>query len=726
MQENHQTTLAPTAGSNVGPGSPNATWSNPSRVTADDASSAEIAFTIGGQDSDWLVGNAFNFSLPDAAIIDGVEIHIDGAQNGCIGDVTLGVAGSESKDAASLNETYGSSTDLWGLDEITLADLTAIDIGIHLLDLSGGDGFASVDHMTMTIHWHLDPMVPAAQVPTRVAYKSFSRDGTYLGELPNVTSKFGFSQDKNSAGSSINIVCGVKGENAATVSALLTESDTQILTNSDLPILAQEGETKIAAGDSNENAIFKNSNRIAVVMYNSWYPNGKVMFRGQVNRVSLRYGNGEASVELLVLSDGFDMNNFIARGYPFSYTDDVSQTVSNTTVTVTESSKGAGWTRAGQTWVAGASNLGAIKLRLLGTALVTVSAYVANAGAFLGSVSKQVSTGGYADFSFEFAQLSSLTPGASYFFEVSVAPGQSIQVKYNTTSVYANGSRWTATYSGGSGGGTYTQVAGDLYFVTRSGTPTTTTTYSSDDPVTEMMHGILADYNARGGYITERNFEATGLSLTYLFNQATIYDALKKILELSPTGFYSYVDLGTAKIDILQQSETADFTLVRGKDPLELNLDLTIEEVKNYLLFSGGEVSPGVNLYRDYQDPTSAALYGYRTVAKTDNRVTLDATADAIGESFIEESAGETQETTVTVSVSTIDHSLLIPGKTIGFRNYGSFIDSLILQIVRREFNTKTATLTLGQLPVRTSELVQRLSRELLNEQTINNPSAPS
>lgn len=153
---------------------------------------------------------------------------------------------------------------------------------------------------------------------------------------------------------------------------------------------------------------------------------------------------------------------------------------------------------------------------------------------------------------------------------------------------------------------------------------------------------------------------------------------------------------------------------------------MSIEQVKNYLLFTGGDTGGGTNLFQDYKDTTSQANYGIRTGAKTDNRVTLTATADAIGESFIEENANELQETTVTVLNKNIDITMLTPGKTVGFRNFGLFIDDLVLQIVRRDYSPDRVTLTLGRLPVRLNDEVQKTLRDLLNEQTVDNPTAPS
>lgn len=733
MEQNYSSTKLPTVGAATAASNNGHNWSNPSRITTDDGSSA--AYSAGGNGGDHgatITGSAFGFQqLPVGAIIDGIQVNIDGTQFSAFGSVILNVAGSVGKAIGTLNTSYGSSTDLWGLDSISLAQVAALTVSIDANDVSGGDATASIDHLSVTVFWHIEmPQAEDDDVPTRFDYKVYSRDGSYLGLLPKVTSKFGFAQDINSAGSSIVITCGKFVKNEVTVTPLLTEAGDVITTEDDLPILATETELLVATGDSSDVAIFKNSNRIKVWMYNKYYPNGKLMFSGQINRVNFKYGGADAAVKLTVYSDGLDLNNFIARGYPFAYTNDQVQSNQNSAVTVSQmGDKGAGWERTGQTFRSGVgvTNFGAIDMYIQGTADVTISLYDGPAGNFLGSTTKSVATGGPANVVFEFAQLIPISASTNYFFTVSVGSGQSILVYYQSTDIYANGNRYHSSYSGGSGGGEYLPVTGDLNFITKSGVPTTTTTYTSDDPVTEMAHGILLDYNARGGLITERDFEATGLSLTYTFVVSFIYDALKKILELCPTGYYSYVDLGTAEIDIKEMSTTPDFTVVRGRHIETLDLALTIEQIKNYLLLSGGPTA-GVNLYRQYQDAESSGNYGIRTATKSDNRITLAATANAIGDSFIEENANEVQETTLVVKDEHVDITQFVPGKTIGFKNFGNFIDEMVLTIVRREpnFSDGFASLTLGRLPVRMNDEVQRINRELLNEQTIANPSAPS
>jgi len=724
---NYSSTSGPGLGQNVGVGyPPNASWSDPTYIEDDDSNSASIGFFEGGQDGDSLKASQFAFDIPPFAVIDGIEIGITGSNTECYGDVWFGASTAS---IGTLNTTYGGPEDLWG-QVWSPEDFNANDptISILLTDVSGGAGVASVQYITMTVYWHIDLATAEANIPTRFDYKVFDSDGNYLGDLPKVASRCEFSQDINSAGATLDIVCGVKADNTTTTENLLTESELDLLTEDEQVLLAEETTFLVIAGDSDIQALFKNSNRVEVIMKNYWYPNGKIIFKGQINKVAFSYGGTSDSVQLTVFSDGFDLQNYITRGFPFSYTTDVTQSSQNGYVTVLSDSKGAGWTRFGQSWRTGGAvtNLGALTLKLQGTASVTVYVYDAPNGNLLGSVTKNVANASAADVQFEFANLIDVNSSDDYFFGVATSGGQSIRVyKHSTSSTYANGSMYQSDYSGGSGGGSWYAISGDMYFITKSGLPTTTTTYTSDDPTTEMMSGILEDYNNRGGLVAEGTFTPTGTTATYTFVVASIYEALLKVLELSPTGFYSYIDLGTAVMDIETVSATPDFTVVRGRDVNTIVMALSIDQLKNYLLFTGGETA-GVNLFRDYKDTASQSRYGLRTVARTDNRVTVSATADAIGNTFIEENANELQQTSITVLNKNMDITLLTPGKTIGFNNFGSFIDDLTLQIVRRDYTPDAVTLTLGVLPVRMNDEVQKILKGLLKEQTINNPSAPS
>lgn len=726
MLESMQKTLGATVTS-ITPSGDGANWIDKDNVLVDDDNYAWIAYATGSDFGATIIASDFGFNLPQSAKIRGISVDIRGQQFGMYGDVSIGLTGSVNKDIGTLNQSYGGSDDLWGLTEVTVADLADIEVSVFTGDISGAIGSGQIEYLDVTVHWELDQTVPPTYITPRVEYKVYSRDGNYLGNLPNVTSNFAFSQDINSAGSVIDITCAQQVDNITKVEPLETEAGDPIQTEQGEVLFAASTDILVAQGVSQEDAIFKNSNRVKAYLYNRWNPNGKLMFSGQVNKIAFQYGDA-ASAVVTVFSDGLDMDNYIARAYPFAYTDEVSQTESPNSNRIRTEADGT-WVYFGQTWTTNTDdeNIGAIELMLKGNAQVTLSVYDAPNGNLLGSVTRSVSSSSKTAELFEFSQLIPVQGDTTYFYAVTVPQGQEIRMYRSASGVYSGGERYWSVFSGGSGGSwTTLDFEADYYFVIKSGEPTTTINYANSDPVTETMNNILLDYNGRGGVVKQRDFQATGLSLSYLFNMATVYDALTKVIELSPTGYYFTVDLGTAELDILNTSETADFTVVRGRDVHSLDITLSIENVKNSILFTGGEVSEGVNLFKQYNHFNSAARYGLRTSTKSDNRVTDTTTADAIGIKELREFADERQQTSVVVLDERIDITKLVPGKTVGFRNFGNFIDSLVLQIVRREYSIGSVKLTLGHLPIRLSDELERINRELLNEQTLNNPDQPS
>jgi len=727
MEQSFQSTKLPTVGASSAIGGASA-WSNPSRITADDASSASWGAFAGGQHS-LITGSTFAFQkLPDSAVIDGILVYVDGSQTGCYGDVTLNASGSTGKAIGAFG-SFGGPTDLWGKTSITPAEIAALSVSVEANDVSGGDGIASIDCIKVTVFWHIEVTAPAADVPTRVVHKVYSTGGKYLGELPNA-SPLAFSQDIGSAGSTMQLTCGVSIDPVITSDYITDESGNPLLTESSLPLIATSSQEFVASGESDDDVIFKNGNRVKSILYNSWYPNGKLMFSGQINKVGFKSGGGQARVSLLLYSDGIDLDNFIARGYPFAYTLDQSFTSwDNVLASQVYGPKGGGWNIYGQSFRTGVgvTNVGAIDLLLRGTANVTVSLYDGINGNFLGSSTQSVVGADQPNaIQFAFPQLIPVSASTDYFFVVWVDEGQTIEVYWNAPGGYANGQTYNSNYGGGSGGGSFTPVGGDFWFKTYSGVPTTTTTYTTQDPITGMARGILLDYNARGGVIKERDFTAAGYTLTNKFNSATIFGAIKKCIELAPSGYYSYVDLGTAEIDIMPTSVVPDFYIILGKDINDIEVVMSIENVKNQYLLSGGDTGSGTNLFKQYQDANSAGRYGTRLAQQSDNRITLTATADAMGNSFIDENAVETQETPVTILNKNFDITLLTPGKTIGFRNGGALIDNLVLRIARRDFTPEKANLMLGRLPLQTTAEVEKIRRDLILQQTIDNPNAPS
>lgn len=721
---------------------PETAWANPNNAKTVNASTADSFWAGGGDESNPLDLTNFGFNIPSIAVIDGVHVELlrsgTAAQDSEVKLIKAGSPVGTNKAAyaypGSLGwQSYGGAEDLWGTT-LTPAEVNASNFGVTFSarNTSGGGG-ASIDAARITVLWHYDISVDPADVPKRYLYKVFDILGRYLGNLPNVTSEFNYALDINSAGTSIVVDCSQTIDVAAESGDRIMTEDGDYITTEDGNYITTEGQVPIVGlGGSVDASLIQNGNRVEVWEYGYYYPNGKLMFSGQINTVEAVFGDSaDDKIRLKILSDGTDLDNIMARGAPFEYTEDQVQDFQNHVLSLY--SVMGEFVRYGQTWEVGVGedNVGRISLVLDGIADVTVAVYNSPTDTVnpIASITKSVNTNGApAEVEFGFATLASVVAGGTYFFTVSVKNNQSIWIYLSTLNSYADGAMYTATFAGGSGGGSYNENTGyDLWFKTSSGLLTTTADFNSKDPTTEMLEPIIDDYNLRGGLIThDDSIDATGLSLSYTFNTQTILEVIKAVLSLSPSGFYFYVDPSTNILHFKEMAETAEFLLVKGRNIKNINLVMSIENVKNFKLFSGGDTGSGENLYAQYQDNASIAAYGVRLERKSDNRVTIQGTADAIGESFIDDNKDEQFQTIVTITDSMIDTTLFKPGKVVGLRGFGSFVDSLLLQIARVEYFPHQVVLTLGNLPIRQSDALEQVTRSLIAEQTVANPEAPS
>jgi hypothetical protein len=144
-------------------------WTTPGNAVASDNAYAQAA--PGGGDTHYLSTNNFGFSIPAAAVIDGIEVNIERhSALGTIKDARLRivkgglVGGTERGDLVSTwpmtdaVKTYGSSGDLWG-ETWTPSDINANDFGVVLSVTDSGDA-ALVDQITIEVFFSLCAPAP--------------------------------------------------------------------------------------------------------------------------------------------------------------------------------------------------------------------------------------------------------------------------------------------------------------------------------------------------------------------------------------------------------------------------------------------------------------------------------------------------------------------------------------------------------------------------------------
>lgn len=556
------------------------------------------------------------------------------------------------------------------------------------------------------------------------------RQGIYLGLLPNVISDFGYSQDINTAGVQVQVICAVTADTSALdITTIDDETGT--------PIQAEDGTNLTTerfpdiVGNNNSGALFRNGNQLIIIETSNYHPNGVQVFSGDIEAWSAEFGGTTGDqITIKAYSDGADLNNFIITG---GDTLDQSQTSQNNSYAIFNQT-GSGWVRLGQTFTVGAgiTNLDAISIYSSGGGNVTLK--ITTNGGISSSVTQYLpSTPGVAtEYKFTFAPIMPVTAGIIYTYTLqsdNIYPA-SVSIYYSSSNLYSGGIMLESVYGGGGGGGynPYGSGTSDLQFKTWTGGNATTITYSSIDP-TAMFKDTIIRYNSKGGSIMPApgtGFASTGLSLTYTFKVATVLEGIQVYLSMAPYDWYWYVDVGTDIIYFKQASKIAKYTFVKGKHISGLNVTASTENIKNILYFTGGIPSGTTNLFSVYSDTTSIINNKQRLDRKSDNRVTIQGTADAISTSSITATKDETYQTSVTILDTTMDISLIKVGDTVGFGGFGTFVDYLVLQVVRVDYTPDQATLTLGQLPPRANQTLKDLEAQVVQLYTLANPTTPS
>ena len=265
----------------------------------------------------------------------------------------------------------------------------------------------------------------------------------------------------------------------------------------------------------------------------------------------------------------------------------------------------------------------------------------------------------------------------------------------------------------------------DNYILNDAGA--TTVSYTSDSP-SNIFKDVLDKFTADGGVV---DYDANSVQnadtvVSYTFRTNTVKEAIDKSLELAPTDWYWYLDMGTNIMHFKEKSVTPQHTFVLGKHFKRLDLEKTLEDLVNHVYFMGGDSGSGSNLLKEYSDNTSIASYGEGLNRYSDNRVTDTDSAEIIAQSLIDRNKDPVYRTQITILDTVYDIENINPGEIVGFTNFNNFIDGLRLQIVGISYEPNSVTLQLGSLLPSVPKRVQDIKRNLALQETENNPASPS
>ena len=345
-----------------------------------------------------------------------------------------------------------------------------------------------------------------------------------------------------------------------------------------------------------------------------------------------------------------------------------------------------------------------------------------------------------------------LTVGQVYFivFKGTASLGQG-------TGFYSGGSVFDSSDSGVTWAADTTK---DLFIAYYFGNYSTTVSYTDTDPV-YVMRDIIDSYQRQGGLVsydggsalfTSDNSTADeNTNITLTIQNVSILEALRAVLQYAPPDWYFYVDVATNTLYFKKRSDSYDFALLIGENVTDFDIDVNDRELSNVVYFTGGNTGSS-NLYVKGVKQGSIDEYGRFATTINDNRVTNSATAlKAINKILTEQGNPAIEGTAVLVDVPmngangyVIEN--LTPGNNIALKNIGELgvqvLDSIILddiwldyklydystfvmQVVKSTLKPDVLELTLETPRVEIAKVLNSQTKQLRDQQTVDNPDTP-
>lgn len=279
--------------------------------------------------------------------------------------------------------------------------------------------------------------------------------------------------------------------------------------------------------------------------------------------------------------------------------------------------------------------------------------------------------------------------------------------------------------------------------------------YLSMDPG-EIAEDIINKGRAGGLPVnwTETTLQKTGTVVSYTFQANTAQEAIDKILELTPFGWYWYVD-ADKNLHLHPKAENAIHTLTLGKEIFYMEPQKRVENVINRIYFIGGTPEgASAPLYSRYERPASVRSYGVRAIKKVDERVTLQSTMDTIAENILDAQQEVEIRTVIRVKDNEMDRengynieSIKI-GDTVQIRNYQDAFTSskwdvmswdvdywdfnvrnlteLVMQIVEIRYTPNWVELTISSKIPNVSKRIEDINRNLVDSLVVTAPTNPA
>lgn len=562
-------------------------------------------------------------------------------------------------------------------------------------------------------------------------YKMFRND-VFLGELSDVKSEFRVTEELFSAYSQIEVTIGRTPDTAdQRTEALQTEQGEDITDEFGSPIMLDRQPDIV--GDETENALIRNWNDIEVWEFSTWHPSGIKVFSGFVTTWDAGYAN-DGEVVFTAVSDGQDLNNFFVQP---SEASGQSQTTKDFRFSVFKypGYDGGSWRMVYQSFIPGAGidNVSAVDLWIgVATPSAAGDVYVeifdnegtviSGGGVSLGYAAKYVdSSSAGALHRFNFSSPIPVVEGNTYFMRIRSNSLIEFDIFGTSPSAYANGEAKFTT------DGVSSSAGGDLYFVFYQSAGETLASFTAQD-ISDVQRDIISNYGGSLTY-TATSVDDTGVLIDHSFLSDTALEAIKQMQEIVPANWYWYVNIATGVFYSKAASATAEHTFIKAKHLEDARIKASVLEVKNDAYFTGGIIDAfNTNLFVHRTDDAAiAAANNHIGLARIfNNRIIDQDVAEEIVLNYLEANGAQKYETKIAINDVTYDTSTISLGQVVGFSNFGSFVDRLLLIVVQIERRPDGVKLGLGTIPKRQSQTVEALERNVIDILTVDNPDTPS
>lgn len=259
--------------------------------------------------------------------------------------------------------------------------------------------------------------------------------------------------------------------------------------------------------------------------------------------------------------------------------------------------------------------------------------------------------------------------------------------------------------------------------------------HSSVDPgviARDIIDKMRAEY-ANMRINRSSSIDNTGTSVSYHYIIKTIKEALDKTIELAPVNWFWYVGADNI-LHFREKPAVATHEFVFGRDFEELTVFKNMEKVVNNLIFWNGlQVLDDNYISQLYTDSDSIDEFGDRWQRLTDGRITVQGTANELGNAVISANKDEEIKTKVTIIDNNVDTTKgfdiesIEPGDTCKFTNLSevtssTFSDNMLVTAV--DYFPGFAKLEVEALDFAAARRVNQIRRELETQVYLDGPSS--